>query len=93
MKTHWLFGSGPDKTIDFNRDVDANTDCGACVHREVCDRDTEKRCENFKFGTSPARGCAACNHRFTRFDSTPVPCFSCPWFQAGDPAYPQSQGE
>ena len=81
MKTHWLFGS-----VDLVQEIDKETECGACIHREVCDRDVVKRCENYKFGTSAARSCGSCSHRFTRFDNSPVPCFSCPWFQAGDPA-------
>jgi hypothetical protein len=81
-KTHWLFGRGPDKTLDFAREIDVETDCSKCIHNEVCGHDMEKRCENYQFGTSPNRGCQSCLHRFTRFHSESVPCFSCPWFQA-----------
>jgi len=82
VKTHWLFGRGPDKVLDFKREVDEETDCGKCIHREVCDRNTEKRCNNFVFGSSGTKGgCLACSHRFTRYHQDSVPCFSCPWFE------------
>lgn len=81
MKTHWLYGDGPDKILDFKREVDEETDCGKCTHREVCDRNMEKRCENYVFGTSAASGCQGCLHKYTRYDKDPVPCFSCPWFE------------
>ncbi len=88
-KTHWLFGSGPANVLDFKREVDTETDCNACLHREVCDMNMEKRCENYKFGDSRGRSCAGCSHRFTRYDDTaPVPCFSCPWFTAYRPEVP-----
>ncbi len=85
MKTHWLFGRGPDHVLDFKREIDEETDCGKCIHREVCDRDMEKRCENYVFGTSAERSCHSCLHRFTRYDKDSVPCFSCPWFEEGTP--------
>ncbi len=84
MKTHWLFGRGPDKLLDFKREVDEETDCSKCIHNEVCGHDMQKRCENYVFGTSEGpegHSCQACSHRFTRFDKDSVPCFSCPWFQ------------
>ncbi len=83
MKTHWLFGRGPDKVLDFAREIEAETDCSKCIHNEVCGHDMEKRCENYVFGSSAVRGCGCqtCLHRFTRFDNDHVPCFSCPWFQ------------
>ena len=82
MKTHWLFGRGPDKLLDFKREVDEETDYVKCIHNEVCGHDMEKRCENYVFGTSEHRGCHGCLHRFTRYDAKdPVGCFSCPWFQ------------
>jgi hypothetical protein len=93
MKTHWLFGRGPDKLLDFKREIDEETDCGKCIHREVCDRDMEKRCENYAFGTSEGRSCQSCLHRYTRYDKVPVPCFSCPWFEErtqGERASPKS---
>ena len=87
MKTHWLFGRGPDRLLDFKREIDEETDCGKCIHREVCDRDMEKRCENYVFGTSAAEGrsCQSCLHKYTRYDKDRVPCFSCPWFEERTP--------
>ena len=82
MKTHWLFGSGPDKVLNFAREIEAETDCSKCIHNKVCGHDMEKRCDNYEFGTSTGRGCQACLHRHTRFDNDHVPCFSCPSFQA-----------
>ena len=82
MKTHWLFGRGPNKVLDFAREVDAETDCSKCTHREVCDRDMVKRCENYVFGDSAGKSCQGCSHRYTRYDKDAVPCFSCPWFKA-----------
>ncbi len=81
MKTHWLFGRGPNKVLDFAHEIAEETDCSACIHKDVCDRDTEKRCENYTFGTSEGSGCQSCSHRFTRYDKDAVPCFSCPWFE------------
>jgi hypothetical protein len=89
MKTHWLFGRGPDKLLEFKREIEAETDCRKCIHREVCDRKMEDRCENFDWGTSAGKGCHACTHRFTRYDKDPVPCFSCPWFQEGTAVSPK----
>jgi len=43
-KTHWLFGRGPDKLLDFKREIHEETECSKCIHREVCDRNMEKRC-------------------------------------------------
>lgn len=80
MKTHWLYGNGPQKSLTFVREVETETDCGKCLHRKVCEQTMEKRCENFSFGTSAEKGCGACLHRFTRFDKDAVPCFSCPDF-------------
>lgn len=80
-KTHWLFGRGPDQLLDFRREIDVETDCNACIHREVCDRDNEKRCENYVFGTSGERSCQSCLHKYTRYDRDAVPCFTCPWFR------------
>lgn len=84
MKTHWLFGIGPDKRLEFNKEVDVETDCRKCIHQEVCDFNMEKRCTNYKFGSSEGRsGCGQCSHRYTRFDKdeTKVPCFTCKWFE------------
>jgi hypothetical protein len=82
MKTHWLYGRGPDKALDFQREVDVETNCMECTHREVCGKDMEKRCENYVFGSSSGRDCQGCGHKYTRYDKDPVPCFSCPWFEA-----------
>lgn len=82
MKTHWLYGMGPNKSLTFVREVDVETDCSKCIHREVCDRAMEKRCENYSFGTSAEKGCHACHHKYTRFDKDAVPCFSCSFFKA-----------
>ena len=81
MKTHWLFGRGPDKVLDFKREIDEETDCSKCIHREVCDRNMERRCENYVFGTSAGHGCQGCLHQYTRYDKDPVPCFTWPWFE------------
>lgn len=81
MKTHWLYGRGPDKILDFKREIDAETDCSKCIHRTVCDHKMERRCENYVVGTSAGKDCQACSHRFTRYDKDAVPCFSCPWFE------------
>lgn len=80
-KTHWLFGSGPDKLLKFAKEIEEESDCSRCVHKEVCSFNMEKLCENYEFGTSANRGCHSCNHRFTRFDEKKVPCFSCPHFE------------
>lgn len=82
MKTHWLYGKGPEKRLMFVREVEVETDCGECIHRKVCDKVMENRCVNFEFGTSAAKGCHACLHHYTRFDiKDSVPCFSCPDFE------------
>lgn len=79
--THWLYGRGPNKEIDFELHVSEETDCSKCIHDEVCDHNMQKRCGNFLFGSSEdMHGCQPCNHRFTRFDKEPVPCFTCKWF-------------
>lgn len=85
MKTHWLYGNGPDKVLVFEHEIDEETDCGACLHRKVCDRDTGKRCENHTTSVSGEKGCQACIHKYTRYDKDSVPCFTCPDFAAGDP--------
>lgn len=80
MKTHWLFGRGPEKRLKFVREVDAESNCVECIHNKVCGHKMEDRCENYLFGDSRGSGCTACTHRFTRFDKDAVPCFSCPDF-------------
>lgn len=81
MKTHWLFGRGPDKILDFKKEIDVETDCGGCIHNEVCDHNNEKRCENYVFGDSRGKSCQGCLHKYTRYDKDKVPCFTCPWFR------------
>ena len=78
MKTHWLFGKGPNKIVEFKHEIDQESDCRYCLHRKVCDRhNTEQRCINYEFGTSEHRGCGGCLHRFTRWDKDAIPCFHC----------------
>lgn len=77
--------------INFKRAVSEETDCGKCIHREVCDLHMEKRCENYVFGTSAGRSCQSCLHRHTRYAQVRVPCFSCPWFQEGDGRSPKDK--
>lgn len=79
-KTHWLYGRGPEKLLEFAREVDVETDCARCSHNKVCAHRMEERCENFSFGTSQYSGCGACIHKYTRYDKDNVPCFSCPDF-------------
>jgi len=83
-KTHWLYGRGPDKILDFKKEIDEESDCSKCIHREVCSFDMSKRCENYTWGTSEhaSTSCHSCSRRFTRFDEHKVPCFTCPWFEA-----------
>jgi len=50
MKTHWLYGMGPNKEIKFNIEIDVETKCSDCLHREVCNIDVERRCSNFEYG-------------------------------------------
>lgn len=83
-KTHWLYGHGPEMRLTFVREIEAETDCGKCLHRKVCARAMEQRCENFSVGTSAGKDCQACTHRFTRFDKDAVPCFSCPDFASDE---------
>ena len=79
MKTHWLYGSGPNKELKFKHEVDEETDCSTCIHNKVCSHNMEKRCSNFDFARSDRHpGCDLCLHRFTRYDKDPVPCFHCP---------------
>ena len=83
MKTHWLYGRGPDKVLEFAVEVDTETSCATCIHKVVCDGDMEKRCSNFLFGNSDQpRGCLQCLHRFTRWDKDRVPCFHCKFHMA-----------
>ena len=83
MKTHLIYGRGPDKEIHFNVEINEETDCKKCIHNKICSHAVQERCANFEFGNSPDTGCLACNHRFTRWDEDPVPCFSCRDFSDG----------
>ena len=79
MKTHWLYGEGPDKRLRFAVEVDTETKCSTCLHREVCNIDMEKRCSNYSRGNSGS-DCSGCIHKFTRYDKDHVPCFHCKWY-------------
>jgi hypothetical protein len=80
MKTHWLYGEGENKELHFLVDIDDETHCGTCGHKEVCDHEMEKRCSNYTFGTSQFKGCLGCLHRYTRYDKDSVPCFHCRYY-------------
>lgn len=80
MKTHWLYGRGPNRVIEFIQEIDEETKCQDCIHKKVCASVMEHRCINYTFGTSEFRGCQGCVHKYTRFDKDPIPCFSCPDF-------------
>jgi len=75
--THWLYGHGPNKELDFNIYVESETKCKECIHRHVCNYNMAKRCVNRTFATSSATGCGGCIHRYTRWDKDHVPCFQC----------------
>lgn len=86
MKTHWLFGSGPNKEVHFNIEIDEETDCKSCIHRQVCDRDYSKRCTNFAVScVYRYMDCCSCTHSFTRYDKDKIPCFHCKFYLNGDP--------
>ena len=87
MKTHWLFESGPNKILEFAKEIDEESDCSACIHRLVCARDMHRFCGNFRLGTSGETGCQSCSHRYTRFDKDKVPCFTCPHFVKADQSF------
>jgi hypothetical protein len=85
MKTHWLFGSGPNKEVKFNVEVDEEHSCCLCIHREVCDHDMSQRCSNYMSVGScddPKACYSGCLHKYTRFDKdeTKLPCFHCKWY-------------
>lgn len=80
--THWLFGKGENKELDFNQHIEIETDCSKCIHKKVCARAVEQRCVNYAFGCSSERGCHACLHHYTRWDKDSVPCFKCDDFEA-----------
>lgn len=76
MKTHWLYGWGPNKEIQFEVEVDKETDCSKCIHVTVCSHEKEHRCVNYKCGSADA-SCDGCEHKFTRYDKEMIPCFHC----------------
>ncbi len=80
MKTHWLYGRGPNKELDFKKEINKETQCGNCIHNKVCNHKMEDRCINIEPGNSRYNGCEGCTHHFTRWDKDPVPCFYCPDF-------------
>jgi|SRR5581483_6297164 len=82
MKTHWLYGFGPNKEVKLNVEIDEETKCSDCIHVQVCDFNMRWRCSNYTFGTSEysLSSCQSCINRFTRFDKDKVPCFVCPFF-------------
>lgn len=77
VHTHWLYGHGPEKKLEFKHAVATETNCTTCIHVKVCTRSEEKRCVNFELGTSQHSNCHACIHHYTRFDKDKVPCFHC----------------
>lgn len=77
VHTHWLFGRGPNKVLDFKQPVAVETKCKDCLHAHVCSLQMERRCVNYECGTSNDSGCHSCSHRFTRWDKEAVPCFHC----------------
>ena len=90
MKTHWLFGRGPDKILTFKREVAPAHHAVDALRAVRLRLHLEQRCENYVFGTSEGRGCQGCLHRHTRYHKDVVPCFSCPWFRE-DPDGGESQ--
>ena len=78
MKTHWLYGQGPNKEVKFNIEIDKEDKCATCTHNVVCSHNMEIRCGNYEFGTSTNKGCHGCIHRYTRWDGKDsIPCFKC----------------
>jgi len=80
MKTHWLFGIGPNKELHFKKEIDIETKCTDCAHCKVCSHNMTERCVNYKFGRSDVRNfssCESCTHKYTRYDKEAVPCFHC----------------
>jgi hypothetical protein len=78
MKTHWLHGSGPNKEVKFNVEIDKEDKCSTCTHNIVCGKNMERRCQNYQFGCSGENGCHGCLHRYTRWDGKDsLPCFKC----------------
>jgi hypothetical protein len=82
MKTHWLYGLGPNKEIKYKHEIDVETNCNECAHAKVCHFKFDVLCTNYEFGTSEGKGCQGCHHRYTRFDDKDsIPCFHCKFFQ------------
>ena len=80
MKTHWLYGEGPDKIVKYHHEIDEESNCKKCIHHRVCRYDMAEFCVNYKFGTSSAKPidtCESCSHKYTRYDKEPIPCFLC----------------
>lgn len=83
MKTHWLYGMGPNKEVKFNVEVDKDDECNTCIHSNVCGHDMNYRCENFQGGCSGGivngtYTCGACSHHYTKYDDKDsIPCFKC----------------
>jgi len=77
MKTHWLFGNGPNKEVHFIKEIDEETDCVKCIHLKVCNKEMFYRCVNYEFGTSEYKECQSCIHKYTRWDKDSIPCFYC----------------
>jgi hypothetical protein len=77
VHTHWLFGMGPNKVVEFNHPVREETDCKTCIHNEVCSHDVQKRCVNFDNRATPEHGCSGCLHHYTKFHKDTIPCFYC----------------
>ena len=75
--THWLYGSGPDKVVEFNHPIELETECKDCIHDKVCKRDMVTQCNNYQFGCSGAENCHSCLHKYTRWDKDRLPCFFC----------------
>lgn len=81
VHTHWLYGKGDGKTLEFKHPVRENSKCYECFHREVCTRDEGKRCVNYNFSNSDGTtSCGCCIHQYTKYDRTPIPCFYCKEF-------------
>lgn len=98
VHTHWLFGRGPNKVLDFKHPVAVETKCADCIHTHVCSHVMERRCVNYTCGTSDGSGCHSCSHRFTRFDDhnqgkDAVPCFHCKEFLPNKAAGQKQQTE
>lgn len=82
MKTHWLYGWGPNKEVHFKVEIEEETDCTKCMHVRVCYLANEYRCSNYEFADSRGISCDGCIHRFTRYDKEMIPCFHCVDFLA-----------